>query len=66
MDNVVFSDFGVEIIERDGRFFVRYDSGEIAAQFREDEISRDEAVKAQRSEEDAYEVLLGCQQRSSH
>ena len=66
MNDVIFPDFGVEIIERDGRFFVRYDAGEIATQFREDEISKDEAAKVLRSEEDAYEVLLACQQRSVH
>jgi hypothetical protein len=66
MDDVIFSGFGVEVIERNGRFFVRYDAGEIATQIREDEISKEEAAKVQRSEEDAYEVLLACQQRSSH
>jgi hypothetical protein len=65
MNDVIFSDFGIEIIKRDERFFIRYDAGEIVVQLREDEISADEAAKAQRSEEDAYEVLLACQQRAS-
>lgn len=62
-DHVVFSGFGVKIIERDGRLFARYDVGEIAVQFREDEISEHEAAKIQKSENDAYEVLLACQRR---
>lgn len=65
MNEVIFSDFGIEIIKRDERLFIRYDAGEIVVQTREDEISAGEAAKAQRSEEDAYEVLLACQQRAS-
>ena len=61
MERQVFSGYGIEIVERDGRFFARYDAGEIVVQAREDEISPGEALKAQRSEKDAYEVLLSCQ-----
>lgn len=62
-DQVVFSDFGVAIIEREGRFFARYDAGDIAVQSREDEISEYEAERIKKSEKDAYEVLLACQRR---
>jgi len=64
-DRVMFSGFGVTIIERDGRLFALYDAGEIAVQLRENEISEHEARKMQKSEKDAYEVLLACQRRSS-
>ena len=63
MSKPVFSGYGVEIFRRDGRFFIRYDAGEIAVQMREDEISSEEASKAQKSEKDAYEVLLVCERR---
>lgn len=62
-EKLVFTGFGIEVIEREGHFFIRYDSGEIAVNLREDEVSEEEAVRAQRSERDAYEVLLACQRR---
>jgi hypothetical protein len=62
-DKLVFAGFGIEVLERDGHFFIRYDSGEIAVNMREDEVSAEEAAKAQLSEQDAYEVLLACQRR---
>jgi hypothetical protein len=65
MEKQIFADWGIEIIERDGRIFARYDSGEIVVQFREDEITAEEALKAQKSEQDAYEVLLACQKRAT-
>lgn len=59
----IFSGFGIEIWRRGERYFVKYDAGEIAVQFREDEITEAEAAKAQECEQSAYEVLLACQQR---
>ncbi|APW47598.1 hypothetical protein RA876_15970 [Rhodoferax antarcticus] len=61
---MIFSGFGIEIFKRDERYFIRYDAGELAVQFREDEINEDEAANAQKSEESAYDVLLACQRRS--
>lgn len=61
MDESVFSGYGIEILKRGGRYFVRYDAGEIVIQPREDEITEEQALRAQRSEEDAYEVILNCQ-----
>ncbi|WP_156876278.1 hypothetical protein [Rhodoferax antarcticus] len=64
MNSMIFSGFGIEIFKRDERYFIRYDAGELAVQFREDEINEDEAANAQKSEESAYDVLLACQRRS--
>jgi hypothetical protein len=63
MNEIIFSDFGIEIYKRDERYFIRYDVGEIAVQYREDEITEEEVAKAQEGEESAYQVLLACQQR---
>lgn len=63
MNGKIFSGFGVEIFQRDERFFIRYDAGELVIQMREDEIPEEEAIKAQKSEKDAYEVLLTCERR---
>lgn len=65
MDTTIFSGFGINIIERNGNYFIRYDAGSIVTQFREDEINEVEAQKAQRSEKDAYEVILSCQLRAA-
>ena len=43
MGDMIFSDFGIEVYKRDGRFFVRYDDGEIVVHVREDEITEVEA-----------------------
>lgn len=65
MSKPIFSDFGIEIFQRNGQRFVRYDAGEIAVQFQETEISEAECIKAQKSEKDAHEVLLACQRRTN-
>lgn len=65
MSERIFSDFGIEIFKRGERYFVRYDAGEIVVQLREDEITAEEAAKAQESEKSAYEVLLACQRRQN-
>ena len=64
MDGTIFVGYGIEIVKRGERFFIRYDAGEIAVQIREEEITAEEVTKAQQSERDAYEVLLACQTRS--
>lgn len=61
--HVIFSGFGVTVIARDGRRFVRYDAGELPVEWREEEISDDEAARIRKSEKDAYAVLLACQRR---
>ena len=43
---------------------MRYDAGEIIVQIREEEITAEDVTKAQKSEKDAYEVLLACQARA--
>jgi hypothetical protein len=65
MDEIIFCDFGIEIIKRNSHFFVRYDSGTAVARICEDEITEVEAMKAQLSEQDAYEVLLRCEKRAN-
>ena len=61
----IFSDYGCEIYERDGRFFIQYDSGESAgSSLLENEISIEEMEKAKLSETDAYEVILTAEKRS--
>jgi hypothetical protein len=63
MSKMIFSGFGIDIIERGSRLFLRYDAGEIADKIVECEVSEEEAAEAQRSEQAAYQVILKCQAR---
>lgn len=63
MDDTIFAGHCIEIFKRNEHFFIRYDAGEIAVQIREEELTAEEVAKAQKSEKDAYEVLLACQMR---
>lgn len=63
MNEVIFAGFGVDIIKRDGEYFIRYDTGTIAMIEKESKITSEEALKAQKSENDAYEVIIATQTR---
>ena len=63
MEKLIFKDFGCEIIEKQGKNYVRYDSGGSASRMEESEISNSEVEKFRISEKDAYEVLLKAQKR---
>jgi hypothetical protein len=54
----VFSGFGIEILRRSDRYFLRYDAGELVVQMRELELSADDAFLAAQSEQSAYQVIL--------
>lgn len=58
MSEEIFSDFGIRIIKSEGRFYIEYDAGEVAVSMRTVEVTEQEAQRAQRSERDAYEILL--------
>lgn len=58
MTEQVFQDYGVTLLRRNGKFFVRYDAGGIAVKIREDEVSEQQALRLQQGEHAAYEVLL--------
>jgi hypothetical protein len=61
---LIFSDFGCEIHERDGKFFISYESGEAAgSKLIEQEITVAEVRRAIVSEKAAYEVILEAEKR---
>jgi MFS family permease len=64
-ETLIFCDYGVDIIKRGEKFFIRYDSGGIVVKMQEDEITEEEALAAQESEQSAYQVLLACDRRAS-
>lgn len=48
MNEVIFTGFGIDIIKRDGEYFIRYDTGTIAMIEKESKITPEEALKAQK------------------
>ncbi len=64
MDVVIFAEYGIEILRRGHRLYIRYDAGEIAVQLREIEITEAEAERARESEQGAYEVILSVEGRT--
>jgi hypothetical protein len=54
----VFSDYGIEIFRGPLGYWIRYDAGHIAIEIGEDRISKVDAKKAMRSEQDAHEVIV--------
>ncbi|CZY60865.1 hypothetical protein [Enterobacter hormaechei] len=65
MDKIIFNNYGVILIEREGLFFIRFYSGGIVMKEEEEELSIDEAKKVQMSEKDAYEVLIAIEKKKS-
>ncbi|PXV70850.1 hypothetical protein C7434_4338 [Pantoea sp. PNA 14-12] len=63
MNELMFSGYGVDIIKRNDEYYIRYDNGTIAMYEIESKISFYEALKAQKSERDAYEVIIATQSR---
>ena len=57
----IFEDYGIEIYQEDNKYWIRYDDGGIASRMVEDEITKEQSIKAQKSEHDAYLVLLECE-----
>ena len=64
MEKQIFKDYGMALVERDGHLFIRYDAGHFATEMRESPVGQEEALRAQKSEQDAYQVLLAVQQRT--
>lgn len=57
---LIFNDFGIAIIKQDGRYFVQYDSGEIASTIRRIEVSEIEAreLQEQRDVKSVYNYMI--------
>ena len=58
MSEQVFEDYGIVLVRRGNKFFVRYDAGHLVAEMREDEVSEQQALRLQQGEQAAYQVLL--------
>ena len=58
MTEQIFDDYGIVVIKKGEKFFVRYDSGTAVAEIKESEVSPAQAARLQISEQEAYRVLL--------
>lgn len=58
METKVFDNYGIEIVKRAARYFIRIDSGEMASRPIEAEISMEDAIHAQKSPQAAYDVIV--------
>lgn len=65
VENQIFEDYGIILLKREGKFFIRYDAGEIVVQFEEVEVTERQAIRVQQGEQQAYEVLLEVQQKQN-
>lgn len=66
MENLVYGDMaaeGLEVVERDGRYFVRYDAGGLQSAWREDELSKEEFSRLRQGRAAEYKVLIEMQRR---
>ncbi|NVM74787.1 hypothetical protein FHW83_000547 [Duganella sp. SG902] len=54
---------GLEVVERQGRFFVRYDAGSHQTAWREDQISNDELVLLKQGGAAEATAIIGLQRR---
>ncbi|VVD91551.1 hypothetical protein PPN31114_01688 [Pandoraea pneumonica] len=54
---------GLEVVEREGRYFVRYDAGAHQIAWREDEISAEEFVMLKSGTAGQYQCIIGMQKR---
>ena len=59
----IYDQHGIEIVQEDSRFFVRYDAGAHMVVSRLDEISKEEADQAMTGPAGAERVLLSLQKR---
>jgi len=65
MERLLFERYGIKIFKRDGKYIVKYDTGELVIKMRESEVTEKEVNKMMKSEQDAYEVLLAIEERET-
>lgn len=58
---IVYKNDWMQIIKKDEQYIIQYNSGDLINSIREIKVSKDDALKAQKSEQNAYEVILKYQ-----
>ena len=62
----IFSNYNIDIFKDNGQFVLRYDSGGIVTKLTDIVISENEAKIAQRSSEDAYNIVIKYQNEAKY
>ena len=62
MEEIMFTGYGCDIL-KNGKFYLRHDVGRFNIKMQDDEISEEEAIKAQKSKQDLVELIRKCVQR---
>jgi hypothetical protein len=55
----------VLILKRDGKYFIRYEAGGSAGYLEDLEVTEEEAQRAQKSWDEAYDIVVGYQMRAA-
>lgn len=63
MEEMIFSGYGCDIFRHDGKYYLRHDVGHFNIEMRDDQISEEEAIKAQKTKQDLIELIRKCVQR---
>jgi hypothetical protein len=58
VEEIIFEGFGIRILRVDGKLLVEFDAGGIVGKSKRASISEEESIRAQRSEKDAYEIII--------
>lgn len=61
MSKIRFNHSGIIIVERGEKLYLQFDAGHFNIKYVECEITEEEATKAQKSEKDAYEVIIALE-----
>lgn len=61
MKKIIFNLYGFLIEERDGKLYLQFDAGHFNVKYVEAEITEAESAKAQKSREDASEVMIALE-----
>ena len=64
MSDVLFNGYGIQVVTRNGKYYIRYDGGHLISQTVELEIDQIGADKATRSEKDAYDVIMDAKRKN--
>jgi hypothetical protein len=64
MKKRIFSDYGIEVFQKENKFLIRFDAGEIVSRYVEIEVTKKDAELAQTSPKYAYDVIIKNQNKN--
>lgn len=61
MGNLIFSDYGIDVYHKNGKFYAKYDAGELVVDYQEVEITEIQVDLIKAGPDSAYKVLVELQ-----